>query len=117
MCGCGSSTPAPPSSSSSSTSSAPPTTPATNPVVACPHAGSELLLVDELGLPYKSVSVTIVMGGGSHPGTTDATGKLCLSLPPGSSFDIELAETHEGGAGDSTSTGSGKHFSAGGTGP
>lgn len=117
MCGCGTSAPSAPSSSGSSASSAPAAAPATSPVASCPHAASELLVVDELGLPYRSASVTVRIGGGTFTSSTDANGKICLSLAPGTSFEIELAETHEGKAGDSTSTASGRHFSAGGTGP
>ncbi len=88
-------------------------------VQTCPYAqGSEILIVDELGIPLVSTSVTLRPSGGSAlSATTDLNGKVCLSLPPGTSVQVEIGNVHEAGPGDSTTTSSGRHFSTGGTGP
>jgi len=85
----------------------------------CPYAGgSEILIVDEIGLPLANTAVTVrPSSGGTLSATTDATGKICLSLPPGTSVQIEIANVHEATPGDSTTTSSGRHFAANGTGP
>lgn len=81
-------------------------------------AASEILVVDELGLPIVSSTVTLILSTGAvHNVTTDATGKVCLSLPPGTTGQFELANIHEAATGDSTTTPSGHHFAAGGSGP
>lgn len=108
MCNCGCNIPAPPSS----------TAPTTNPVTTCALSQSEILVVDEIGMPFGNTAVTLHMSSGSTFNmTTDANGKICLSLPPGTTCEVELANIHEARAGDSTSTPSGQHFAAGGTGP
>lgn len=88
-------------------------------VQSCPYAaGSEILIVDELGLPLRNTSVTLTeTGGASHSATTDAAGKICLSLTPGTVIQIEVANVHEIAVGDSTTTSSGQHFAAGSAGP
>lgn len=92
--------------------------PAANPVVACPLSASEILVVDEIGLPMAGVAVILrPASGGSFNTTTGADGKICLNLPPGSNVEVELASMHEAKAGESTSGASGQHFAAGGTGP
>lgn len=108
MCNCGCSEPSPPASSA----------PVASPIRTCPLAQSEVLLVDEIGLPFSNTAVKIHMSsGGSFDATTDSNGKICLSSPPGTTGRIELVNTHEAETGDSTNTASGQHFSAGGTGP
>jgi hypothetical protein len=89
------------------------------PVSSCSSgAASEILIVDEIGLPLGNTSVKLQLsGGGVHNVTTDANGKICLTLPPGTSGQIEIDNIHEAAPGDSTTTGSGRHFAAGGTGP
>ena len=88
-------------------------------VQACPYAsGSEILVVDELGLAVAGTAVVVTpSGGAAMNATTDATGKMCFSFPPGTSFQVQIADTHEAAAGDSVTTASGRHFQAGGTGP
>jgi hypothetical protein len=81
-------------------------------------SGSEILIVDELGLPVASSAVIVRPGGGGPLNmTTDGTGKIRLNVPPGTSVEVEIADIHETAAGDSTNTASGQHFKAGGTGP
>lgn len=88
-------------------------------VQACPYAaGSEILIIDEIGLPLANTAVTLwPSGGGTLSATTDASGKVCLSLPPGTSIQVEVAQVHEVAPGDSTTTSSGRHFAANGAGP
>lgn len=108
----GRSNPTPPSSGSGSG------TPITNPIVACPLSQSEILLVDEIGLPFSNVSVTIRWSDGSMLSTTTgADGRICFSKPPGSGGEVTLTDTHEARQGDSTTTPSGQHFAANSTGP
>ena len=81
------------------------------------HA-SEIIIVDEIGLPLANTSVTVESSvGNTFTLTTDNLGKIFLTLPPGSSFQIEAANIHEAASGDSTKTGSGQHFATNGTGP
>ena len=93
--------------------------PAGKPVQTCPYAtGSEILIVDEIGLPLANTAVTVTpSGGAASSATTDATGKICLSLPPGTPVQVEIVNMHEANPGDSTTTGSGRHFATNGTGP
>jgi hypothetical protein len=87
-------------------------------VAACALSASEILIVDEIGLPLANVSVNVrPSGGGMFSTMTGADGRICLNLPPGTNVEVEVPETHEGRAGDSVSTPSGQHFAAGGTGP
>lgn len=87
-------------------------------IIACLLNSSEVLVIDELGLPMANQAVTLTLADGSvHNGSTGADGKLCLSLPPGTPVTVEIANTHEARAGDSTTTPSGQHFLANGTGP
>ena len=107
MCdGCNCSCPSPPSSSS-----------AGNPVAPCANSNSEILVLDEIGLPFANTRVNITVSGRAHTATTDAQGKICLRLAPGTAVRVELSNTHESRSGDSTTTPSGRHFSAGGRGP
>jgi hypothetical protein len=87
-------------------------------VVACPLATSELLFVDEIGLPLAGLAVTLRFASGAVISTTtDVDGKVGLNVAPGTTGEAELVQMHEGASGDSTSTPSGRHFAAGGTGP
>jgi hypothetical protein len=87
-------------------------------VVACTASSSELLLLDEIGLPLGGQAVTVRLSGGVVLNTTTgADGRICLNVPAGTAAEVELAAVHEAGAGDATSTPSGHHFSLGGTGP
>jgi hypothetical protein len=74
-------------------------------------------LIDELGRPMAGASVQVTIGGTTSTMTADGSGSICFSSPPGTNVQIELSETHEAMAGDSTTTGSGHHFRSGGTGP
>lgn len=85
--------------------------------MACDQAASELLLSDELGLPFAQADVTLELSGQRHNARTDANGKLCLRVPPGQAVRVTLADTHERRAGDATRTPSGQHFAVGGSGP
>jgi|APLak6261659120_1056016.scaffolds.fasta_scaffold11428_1 hypothetical protein len=93
--------------------------PANSPVQACPYAnGSEILIINEIGLPLVNTPVTVrISGGNATNATTDSNGKICLNVPPGTSVQVEIANVHEITPGESTSTGSGRHFAANGTGP
>jgi hypothetical protein len=86
-------------------------------VVTCPLGASAIQLIDELGLPMAGVTVRVTAGGVTTTATADGSGLVCLSHPPGTSVTVELADMHEGSAGESTVTSSGTHFRAGGTGP
>jgi hypothetical protein len=87
-------------------------------VAPCASAQSEILIVDEIGIPFRNAAVILRPAtGGAHNMTTDGNGKICLSIPPGTACEVELANTHEASAGDSTTTTSGRHFATGGTGP
>jgi hypothetical protein len=84
----------------------------------CPTTGSEILIVDEIGIPLASTTVTVQPSGQSpFSTTTDGTGKICLSSPPGTSVQIQVPNIHEAAPGDSTTTSSGRHFVTNGTGP
>src|SRR5262245_5607216 len=80
--------------------------------------GSEILVIDELGLPLAGVAVTVRPSSGSPINAgTDSSGKVCLNLPPGSSVQVDVGNIHETAPGDSITTPSGTHFRSGGTGP
>lgn len=112
MCQCGSRTPATPNAAPGSL------TPAVGAFIPCPGAQSAVLVVDEIGIPLRNTAITVRIGAAAPANTsTDANGMICFSQPPGLTGQIELAETHEAGTGDSTATASGQHFRAGGTGP
>ena len=103
----------PPNPSSGSGAASPP-----SPIVSCPHSQSEILLLDEIGLPFRNTAVVLhLSSGGTFNTTTDGDGKICLNLPPGTTGEVELADIHEAASGDSTTTPSGNHFSLNGTGP
>jgi len=108
MCVTGCTNPTSPTSSSSATSV----------IGTCSTALSEILVVDEIGLPFGNQAVTLTVPSGDTVNTTTlADGRICLDLPPGTTIVVHLVETHEGRSGDSTTTPSGRHFLAGGTGP
>jgi hypothetical protein len=111
MSGCGSNKPGAPGAAAGSGA------PAAGAVGPCPLAQSSILIIDELGIPLANATVQVTQGGATSPGTTDANGFLCFSSPPGTALQIQVDEIHEIGPGDSTSTASGQHFSANGTGP
>jgi hypothetical protein len=79
--------------------------------------GSAILLIDELGVPMAGAMVKVTVGATTGTTTLDASGMVCLKAPPGTSVTVELVDSHEGSAGESTTTPSGKHFKAGGSGP
>ena len=89
------------------------------PIATCPaNILSEIQLIDELGLPFRNQSVIIhLSSGGTLNATTNADGKVSFNLPPGTTGEVELADIHESHSGDSTTTPSGRHFAANGTGP
>ena len=108
MCNAGAAKPSPPLAAA-------PVAPA---VVACSLASSELMLLDEIGLPLAGLAVVIRLASGAVINATSAAdGRICLNQPPGTAGQIELAGMHEGQQGDSSNTASGHHFAAGGTGP
>jgi hypothetical protein len=111
MSGCGCGTPGGPSSSGGAGM------PATGPTGPCAHAQSSILIVDELGLPLASTSVQVTAGAATAGMTTDPNGFLCFSAPPGTAVRIEIADAHQMASGDSSTTSSGHHFLANGTGP
>jgi hypothetical protein len=77
-----------------------------------------LFLVDELGLPLRRAPVQVVLPDGKTIDlVTDDHGKAWPQLEQGTSFDVVVTDVHEGGAGDSLTTPSGRHFAAGGDGP
>jgi outer membrane protein OmpA-like peptidoglycan-associated protein len=77
-----------------------------------------VFLVDELGLPLRNVAVRVLVPG-SQPEEvqTDVNGMIRPRVAPGSSFDIVVLDAHEGGAQDSLTTPSGRHFVTGGVAP
>ena len=94
------------------------TSPAAPVMVACGSASSEVQVIDEIGLPFANQAVTVTLPDSrTANGSTLADGRICLSVPPGSNVRVALAETHEAGPGDSTTTPSGHHFTTNGTGP
>jgi hypothetical protein len=104
-----------------------PSVPSGTPGAAAPAGGtttscsaahqSAVQVVDELGMPIAGVTVNVTIGGTSSTPSTDSSGTLCFSFPPGTSVQVALSPMHEAHAGDSTTTPSGHHFKAGGTGP
>ena len=103
----------PPPPSSGSGAASPP-----SPITSCPLSQSEILLLDEIGLPFRNAAVIIhLSSGGTLNTTTGADGEICLNLPPGTTGEVELVDTHEAASGDSTTTSYGNHFSLNGTGP
>lgn len=112
MCSCGCN---PPTSPSSGSGPAAPAAPGTAP---CSTAQSAIQVVDELGIPLRNQPVKLTLStGGVHYMTTDANGYVCLNLPPNTTGQVEVANTHEARQGDSTTTPSGQHFKTNGTGP
>jgi hypothetical protein len=89
-----------------------------SPIASCPLSQSEIILLDEIGLPFRNAAVVIhITGQGPLNTTTDGDGKICLNLPPGTVGEVELAAVHETASGDATTTASGTHFALNGTGP
>lgn len=105
MCNCGCSTSATPSGGSLGS------------VAACDTAASAIMLVDELGIPLANQAVVLHLSSGPLPTNADANGIICLNLPPGTKGKVSVDNIHEGKQGESTSTSSGQHFKAKGTGP
>jgi hypothetical protein len=107
MCSCGTKTPVAPAVGA----------PLGGPA-ACggPHSSS-VVLIDEIGLPMAGITVDVTIGATTSPMTTDGSGTLCFTSPPGTSVTIKTGDAQEAKAGDSTSTPSGHHFKADGTGP
>ncbi len=84
----------------------------------CPGSLSAIQLVDELGSPLANVTVRVLQTGATpQQMTTDGSGILCLNVPPGTTLDVEIPNIHEVRAGDSTTTGSGRHFRTASGGP
>jgi len=68
-------------------------------------------VIDELGLPMQNTNVQIAIGGGAAQGfVTDSQGRVFFNAPPGASVVVQVPDTHEAAAGQSTTTPSGKHF-------
>jgi hypothetical protein len=86
-------------------------------VVACAVSASEILLMDELGLPLGGVAVVLRIGAAEIHTSTLGDGRLCLNMPPGTACSVELAQAHEAMPGQSTLTASGRHFTLNGPGP
>lgn len=80
-------------------------------------SASAILLIDELGLPLVNVSVRVTIGGVSSTMTSDGSGNLCFTQPPGTMVQVQLADMHEAQPGESTTDSSGHHFRANGNGP
>ena len=103
MCDCGTKQNTPPASGGSA--------PAGGALVVCPGFNSSITLLDEIGLPMKSAAVKVSIGGAAAKSmTTDSEGRICFMDPPGTAIDVTLDDTHEAGAGESTTTASGHHF-------
>ncbi|MGD0362196.1 MAG: hypothetical protein ABSC93_15080 [Bryobacteraceae bacterium] len=65
-----------------------------------------------------NTSVQVAIGGGAaQTFTTDAQGQVTLHTPPGASVVVQVADTQEAAAGQSTTTASGKHFGLNKPGP
>lgn len=111
MCNCGTKTPAVPSKTPDAGAPL-----AGQGTCGSPHS-SAILLIDEIGLPMASESVEVTIGATTSSMTTDASGTLCFTEPPGTSVTIKTGDAQEAKSGESTSTPSGHHFKAGGTGP
>lgn len=87
-------------------------------ITTCALSQSEILVLDEIGLPFRNAPVIIHLTGRAPINTTtDANGKVCFTLPPGTAGEVELVNVHESAVGDSTSTASGRHFALNGIGP
>ena len=85
--------------------------PAAAAVQVCPGFQSSILVIDEIGLPMQNTSVKITIDGGAPQAfTTDTLGRVCFHKPPGTTAIVDVPDTHEAAAGQSTTTGSGKHF-------
>jgi hypothetical protein len=85
--------------------------PAGGAIAVCPSFNSSIALLDEIGLPLRSVLVTVSIGGAAPKSmTTDGEGRICFMDPPGTAIDVTLDDTHEASPGDSTATASGQHF-------
>jgi outer membrane protein OmpA-like peptidoglycan-associated protein len=75
-------------------------------------------LVDELGLPLRNATVRVLVPGSTPEEVqTDVNGTIRPRVAPGSSFDVVVLDAHEGGAEDSLTTPSGRHFATGGVAP
>ena len=112
MCHTGTSSPAAPSSSPAAAA------PVLGGPVACGGVlASAILLIDELGIPLAGASVKVTVGGVTSTTTADGSGTVCFNVPPGTSVTVEHVDMHEARPGESTTTPSGHHFLAGGTGP
>ena len=104
MCQCGTKKPTLPAKKNGDS-------PAAAAVKVCPGFQSAILVIDEIGLPMKSTTVTVILGGGAPQDlTTDDEGRVCFHEPPGTAAVVKLAETHEAKEGQSTKTPSGQHF-------
>ncbi len=111
MCHSGTSTSALPSSSAGSGA------PVAGPVACGAAHSSAILLIDELGLPMAGATAQVTIGGAVSSMTADGSGTLCFTVPPGTSVQVQLGDTQETQPGESTTTASGHHFLANGTGP
>jgi outer membrane protein OmpA-like peptidoglycan-associated protein len=79
---------------------------------------SFVLIVDEIGLPVKDTTVKVRFADGRVVTFfTDQQGRIDPVLAPGETFSVEVADIQEGRPGASTTTPSGQHFAANGTGP
>lgn len=77
-----------------------------------------VFLVDELGLPLRNAAVRVLVPGAEPEEVqTDVNGTIRPRVAPGSSFDVVVLDAHEGGAQDSLTTPSGRHFATGGVAP
>src|ERR1700754_1816236 len=112
MCNCGTTAAGRPSTTPR------PSAPAQAPVASCGAANaSAIQIIDELGLPIAGASVRLTIGGGISTTSSDASGIVCFTQPPGTSVQVQLNEMHEARAGESATTPSGRHFRTMGPGP
>jgi hypothetical protein len=104
-----------------------PRRPSVSPAAAAPASGapvscggpfsSAIQILDEIGLPIAGATVRVTIGGAATTTTTDGSGIICFTRPPGTSVQVQLVDMHEARPGDSTTTPSGRHFRLNGTGP
>lgn len=102
--------------------SSPPASPSSGapvrfPTMGCSRSVSEILILDEIGLPLRGVAVKLTIAGVERRLTTNGDGFLCLSDPVGTAGQVKVGAIHETRAGDATTTLSGAHFGCGASGP
>jgi len=89
-----------------------------SPCEAPGRIGLPLRFVDEIGLPLRDSPVKLTLQDGREIVLiTDNDGNVYPGLAAGIPFKAEIPNIHEIGSGDSIRTPSGRHFTAGGTGP